>query len=198
MNILSTKKVLAGALVVLGLSMTSTLTGCLTDDKKDAAPDTSHHTAWGTSMTANLGAQAHPTLGSVLDLDSGKVWLSAVANQNQAKIDLVYLYYNSAAHLDGARAARDSGAKYTINLTNTYDTTKVKDIMMVKVTAKPADQEAGITAYTAGPLIRSTTIAIGDKFVVKTTEGKYAYVEIAAVAGTTAGTADVSFIIGSL
>jgi hypothetical protein len=155
-------------------------------------------TAWPAADTLTLGAQANTTLGSVIDLDSGKVWTSATANANQAKIDLVYLYYNSTATLNGASAARDSGIKYNINLTNTYNALQVKNIMMVKVTAKPASQHHAKAAYDSGTKVRSTVVAAGDKFVVLSTENKYMYVEVTSVAGTNAGTAGLSISIGTL
>ncbi|MCD6024482.1 MAG: hypothetical protein K0Q91_1398 [Fibrobacteria bacterium] len=156
------------------------------------------HVAFTAADTLTLGAQANAVLGSAIDLDSGKVWNSTVANANQAKIDLVYLYYNSKATLNGAKTARDSGIVYNINLTNTYSAGQVKDIKLVKVTAKPATLAIADSLYNSGAKVGSTVVAAGDKFVVKSTENNYQYVEIRSVAGTTAGTAGLSISYGKI
>jgi hypothetical protein len=159
---------------------------------------------WPTAKVDTLGAQG-ATKGSVLDLDSGKVWSSATANANVAKIDVVLLWYggagDTALSLNGANAARDSGVKYNINLTNGYSDAVAKDIMFVKVAAKPLSQDHAKFAYTAGTKVRSIRIASGDKFVVLSSENKYMYLEITAVNTTTVknqSTSSVSFITGSL
>jgi hypothetical protein len=149
--------------------------------------------------TLSLGAQGNGPLGSVLDLDSGKVWSSATANANQAQIDLVYLYYNGKATLNGAKAARDSGIAYSINLTNSYSASLVKDIKLVKVTSKPANLSIADSLYNVGPQLRSTaTLVENDKFVVLTTEGEYMFVEVRGIAGTTAGSAALSISVGAV
>lgn len=157
-------------------------------------------TVWGTDKIDSLGAQANLGLGSVIDLDSGKVWSSGTANLNQAKIDLVYLYYggagDSAASLNGALAAKDSCVKYGIGLADGY--TAAVDIKLVKVTAKPSSQHHAKYAYDNGTKLRSVRIVAGDKFVVLTTGGKYAYIEVTSVSGKTAGTAKVTFNIGTI
>jgi hypothetical protein len=177
---------------------------CVVKDSKGIAVSTSGTltvtgTAYGTDMMDSLGAQAAGP-GSALDLDSGKVWQSGTANLNQAKIDLVYLYYggvgDSAASLNGALAAKDSGVKYNINLTNSY--TAALDIKLVKVTAKPSSQHHAKYAYDNGTKLRSVRVVAGDKFVVLTTGGKYAYIEVTSVSGTTAGTAKITFNIGTI
>lgn len=145
--------------------------------------------------TLRAGAQANVTLGAAIDLDSGKVWTSATANANLGKIDLVYLYYDGKAVLNGAAAARDSGVKYGINLTNGYGVS-VKNIGFVKVSAKPARLSQAGAAYVGGPILRSSAIAAGDKFVVKSTEGRYYYLEVQEVSGTSAGSARLAFAAG--
>jgi hypothetical protein len=174
---------------------------CVVKDSKGIAVSTSGTltvtgTAYGTDMMDSLGAQAAGP-GSALDLDSGKVWQSGTANLNQAKIDLVYLYYGGAASLNGALAARDSGVKYEIDLTDGY--TAALDIKFVKVTAKPSSQHHAKYAYdNSTNKLRSAQVVAGDKFVVLTTGGKYAYIEVTSVSGTTAGTAKITFNIGTI
>jgi|GEM_PF-5825071 len=153
---------------------------------------------YGAGDTLTLGAQGNLTVGSVIDLDSGKVWSSQVANANQAKIDLVYLYYNNIASLNGALAARDSGVKYSINLTNGYNASTVKNIQLVKVTAKPATIAAADSLYEAGTKLRSTVIVAGDKFVVKSSEDVYNYLEVRSVSASATGTAGLTLFVGEL
>jgi hypothetical protein len=177
---------------------------CIVKDSKGVSVTTSAiltvtGTAYGADKVDSLGAQAAGP-GSALDLDSGKVWQSGTANLNQAKIDLVYLYYgpvgDSAASLNGALAAKDSGVKYGIDLTDGY--TAALDIKFVKVTAKPSSQHHAKYAYDNGTKLRSARVVAGDKFVVLTTGGKYAYIEVTSVTGKTAGTAKITFNIGTI
>lgn len=153
-----------------------------------------------TGDTLTLGAQGNLGVGSVLDLDSGKVWSSATANLNQAKIDLVFLYYgavgDSAASLNGALAAKDSGVKYGINLTNTYTT--AKNIQFVKVASKPTSVSVATEAYATGTKLRSARVVAGDKFVVLSTEGRYYFIEVKTVANGRTGTAKVEFVAGEI
>jgi hypothetical protein len=154
------------------------------------------------NKTVTLGAQG-AAQGSALDLDTAGVWNSATANANQAKIDLVLLYFDGEFNLSGALAARDSGKKYVINLTDGYDSTQVKDIKFVLVAEKPANQQLAMEIYAdaeeADELLRSIWIEAGDKLVVKTTEGKYVYVEVTTVTGTTsAGTAVLTLSLSTL
>ena len=148
--------------------------------------------------TMTLGAQANATLGSVIDLDSGKVWNSTVANANQAKIDLVYLYYNGKASLNGAKAARDSGIAYSINLTNTYNVALVKEITLVKVSGKPSSLALADSLYNAGTKLRSTVVVEGDEFVVRSSDSVLTFVKVRGLTGTTAGTAGLSISYGKL
>lgn len=52
-------------------------------------PDSTGNLATVTNIA--MGAQKNPSLGSSIDLDGPQVMLSAMANQNPGKIDLVYL-----------------------------------------------------------------------------------------------------------
>ena len=161
-------------------------------------------TPWPTATALTLGAQGNLTLGSVLDLDSGKVWSTTTANANQSKIDLVYLYYkptnstDSIAVLAGARAARDTGVKYSINLTNTYDTLQVKNIMLVEVSAKPASRLHAAIVYNDGAKVTSAVISMGKKYIVKTTAQNFAYVEVTAIVSGKTGTSAVSISTSNL
>jgi hypothetical protein len=141
-------------------------------------------TPWGAGTRIALGAQGHATLGATLDLDEGKAWFSAVANANQSGIDLVFLYYQGTFHLDNAVQAKAAGVANTIYLTNAYDDSKIRDIAIVKIVAKPADQEAARKAFAAGAKIRGSTVTAGEMFLVESTEGKLVLVTVTVVAGT--------------
>lgn len=195
-----TKKILGIGLLCLPLTMSTTLTGCLTeDDGKDSTPDTSgNKTAWPTEITLNLGGQGHPTLGSVAELDTGKVYTSAIANANLAAADLVFLYYSAGWHIDNTKSAKAMGIAHSINLTNSYPDASVKDNKFVKVTTKPANQEAGKTAFAAGTQVATSAIANGDMFLVNTTGNKIVLVTISSVTGVATGAADIKVSIGSL
>ena len=197
------KTVTLGGMVVGAMMLASTfsVTGCLTDDKKDSTPvkDTTHHTALGTEATLSAGGQGHPTLGSVLDLDAGKVMLSAAANAAQADIDLVLLFYTGGWHLENAVMAKASGITNSIKLTDGYDDTKIKDLKIVKLTAKPADQEDAKAKLAAGTAIKGSVIVGGEYFVMNTTGGKVAVVYVKSVIGTdNKGAGDFTFSLLSI
>lgn len=195
------KKVSLGGMFVGAMMLAGSLsiTGCLTDDKKDDTTTTTTKHPLGTETTLSAGGQGHPTLGSVLELDAGKVLLSAAANADQANIDLVLLYFAGAWHLDNAAQARTDGIANSINLTNTYDASKVKDLKIVKLSGKPADQEDAKDKYTAGTNIHGTTITGGEYFVMETTGGKVAVVNVKSVTGTdNKGAGDFVFSVLSI
>ncbi|MBW8889503.1 MAG: hypothetical protein JF616_17245 [Fibrobacteres bacterium] len=181
------KKVTLGGMFVGAMMLASSLsvTGCLTNDNKDTTKtDTSHHTALPTGTSVTIGAQGHATYGSAIDIDAGTALTSAQANAAQSTIDLVFLFYGGAFHLEDAVMARASGVANNINLTNSYDVTKIQDVDMVKVTTKPADQEAAKAAFTAGTKIHGSTVAQGDMFLVMSTGGKLALVTMSSITGT--------------
>ena len=183
---------LVGALVI---ASSLSFTGCLTDDKDDKdTTKTGTHTAFAASKTLTAGGQGHTTLGSVLELDAGTVLTSTQANAKQDDIDGVLLYYSGAWHLENAVMARASGVANNINLTNTYDVSKIEDVPYVKVSTMPADQEAALAAFTAGTHIKGSVITGGEIFLINTTGGEIAVLKVTSVSGTTsAGVGEFSF-----
>src|SRR6185503_12373710 len=99
MNVVSySKKILSVGLVTVSMAMLSTLTGCLTDDKKDTPPASDPVT----TKDATLGAQSNATAGSFLDADAmtGYTCPDAAdcpAKAVAAKIDLVFAFSGSAS-----------------------------------------------------------------------------------------------------
>jgi hypothetical protein len=182
------KKVTLGGMFVGAMMFAGSLsiTGCLTDDKKDDSTATGTKHDLPAATTLSVGAQGHATYGSVIDIDSAKAWTSAVANANQSGIDLVFLFYGDAFHILDAVDAKAAGIAQTpqINLVNTYDNTKIVHVDIVKVTATPADQEAAKAAFDAGTKFHSSAVVAGDMFLVKSTGGKLALVKVASIAGS--------------
>jgi hypothetical protein len=182
------KKILGIGLLALPLTMSTTLTGCLTDDDKDSTPDTTKSTPLSAEKTLSVGAQG-ATLGSVMDIDAATeaamVLNSAAANAAQESIDLVFLFYGNAFYIHNAVGARAAGKAQTppINLVDSYDLTKIKDIKMVKVTTKPKDQEAAKAAL-SGTLTTGSAITGGEMFVIQSTGGKVALVTVGTIVGT--------------
>lgn len=154
--------------------------------------------------TLTVGGNGHLTLGSAIDLDSAKVLTSTQVNANSyaalARVDLVLLYYSNGFSLNGAQTAKDSGVAHTINLTNNYPNNLAADIKLLVVTEKPANQELAWEMWADGEymdeLVGSVKIVAGTKFLVQTTAGSLAYVEVTGITGTTsAGTAKLDIII---
>jgi hypothetical protein len=140
-------------------------------------------TAWDAPTRVTLGAQAS-VYGAVLDIDTRSSWMSATANADQGGIDLVLQFYGGAFHLDNAVHAKAAGIANNIPMTNFYDDSKIKDLPIVKVTAKPADQEAARAAFAAGSKIQGMTIQAGDMFLAESTGGKLALITVTAIYGS--------------
>lgn len=177
MKIQFATKTLAASLLALSLG----LTGCLTDSDDDDKVDPPVTTPWTADSTLSVGAQAHATLGTAVDLDTRRVLLSAAANQAQDSLDVLFAFHGGSFVLIAPRTAKDSG----ISVANNYDTAKVKYTQFVKVATEPANWEAGVAAFDSGAKVSYAPIAANDIFVVKTTENNYVLVTIASVTGTT-------------
>ncbi len=201
MSMFSLKNLAVVAFVGAGLTLSGTLTGCLTnDDNKDTTKNpTENHTALTAEKTLSVGAQGNASLGSALELDTGKVYSSAAANANLADVDLVFMYYGTDYHIDNTKSAKAAGKANSINLTDSYSDAKVSDNKFVKVPTKPADQEAAKAAFTAGTPMTSSTVAANDMFIVMTTQGHYALLTVSAVTGSDkAGAADFKVSVGTI
>jgi predicted RNA-binding protein with TRAM domain len=139
-----------------------------------------------------VGGNGHLTLGSAVDLDSAKVLTSTqvIANNYAAlpRVDLVLLHYAGALSLNGTKAARDSGIKYSINLTNGYPQLLAKEIKILPVTSRPGNQELAVETWDfadAEELVESIQVSAGKKFLMETAQGRLVYVEVASVTGAT-------------
>ena len=183
MSMFSLKKLALVAFVGAGM----TLSGCLTNDKEEEKPpiDTNDtHTALPTEKTISVGAQG-ATAGSSVDLDAGTVLQSGAANAALETVDLVFMYYGSAFHIDNTTSAKAAGVANTINLTDSWTAAKLNTNQFVKVTAKPADQEAAYAAFLASSSkLSSSTVASGDMFIVETSENEFVMLTVSAMTGT--------------
>ena len=146
--------------------------------------DTTLSTPWGAATRLTVGAQGSLNFASVIDLDSQKTWPSAAANANQAEIDLVFTFYGGAFHLDNAVAAKAAGVANNINMTNSYDNAKIRDIGIVKITMMPVNQQAARAAFEAGIKIQGSVITGGEWFLAESTGGKLTVVRVISVVGT--------------
>ena len=182
MNVLRhSKKILSIGLLALPLTMSVSMTGCLTDDKDDDTTKASVSTPWQSDANVSVGAQGHLTLGTALDLDNKAVLLSAAANAAQGTIDLLFVYSGSEHKLMSPVAAKGAG---DVELANNYTDSQIKNTQFVKVTTKPKDSEAGAAAYAAGTKVSSSKVASGDMFIVKTGSDKLVFVKVDAIAGS--------------
>lgn len=171
----------AGLLAGCMLSMNVSLTGCMTDDKKDSTGTTEKHTPFGAETTVSIGAQGNATLGSAIDLDTKTVMLSGAANAAQGTIDLVFVFSGGDLQLVSPVAAKAAG---DVPLAANYDATKIHDTQFGIVSTPPEDSEAAATIYAGTPKVNSVVIFDGGKYLVKTDKGKLALVTVSEVQGT--------------
>ncbi len=175
-------------LVLARITGAVTITGSISESDSGAATST----PLSSITRLAVGAQASATLGAVVDLDSKSVWTSAKANASQADIDLVFLFYGNAFHLDNAVAAKAAGTANSINLVNSYDVTLIRNIDLVKTAAMPADQESAKRIFTGGVNLHGSTIQPGDVLIVESTGGALFVVRISAVTGaSSSGSGDL-------
>lgn len=174
----------AGAAVSIVLARkTGTITVDGTVSETDSTPPP-QSTPWGPAVRISLGAQANASLGSVLELDEGRAWTSVQANANQAAIDLVFLFYSGTFHLDNAVRAKSAGLANSINLVYTYDDAKIKDLPIVKVAVKPADQQSARKAFADETKSMGFSIQSGDMLLAQSTEGKLVMITVVSIEGT--------------
>lgn len=171
----------AVSIVLARKTGTVTVDGTVSETDSTLPPES---TPWGVAARVSLGAQGSATLGSVLDLDEARAWTSAPANANQPGIDLVFKYYLAGFHLDNAVQAKEAGIANAINLTSSYEDARIKDIRLVKIAAKPTDQESTRKVFAAAVKTKGSVISPGDRFLAQSTEGKLTMITVLSIAGT--------------
>jgi len=189
-----TKKfVAAGLFAGCVLSTGVSLTGCLTSDTKDT-PSTTTKT-WSADTTIQVGAQGNATLGSAIDLDAKKALLSAAANAAQSSIDLVFLFSDGELQLGSPVYAKTLP---DVPLAANYDLTKVKDIQLARVSTKPDSLALAVSTFATTPQTNNAVVSGGGSFLVKTGDGRYAYISVDNIqgAGNTASAGITISLIG--
>lgn len=161
-------------------------------------------TAWpvgGTTVTA--AAQSSNAAGSAIELDGPPtgagptVYTVSQAIANSAEIDLLFVFSaNSFQLMSPLEAYNTSG----ITIANGYSSWN--DIKMLKVAARPANQElAGEMFNSAGTaLVGKSTVAVGDMFIVYTSAQNWVLVTVTSILGTGAsdGEAQITVSVGTI
>jgi hypothetical protein len=195
MSFFSTKRIAFTGLLAMSLAFT----GCLTDDDEPEDDPQVVSTPWGSATDVSVGAQGHASLGTAVDLDGKKAMLSAEVNAagGLEKVDLLFVHSGGSHKLMTPVAAKEAG---DVTLAANYVASRMKVVQFVSVSVKPTDSEAGMKAFNdASSKLTSATAAQGGKFVVKTGESKYAYVEVKSLAGSEKNAAaDLTIAISGL
>jgi hypothetical protein len=196
-----TKKIMGMGLVCLPLTMSTTLTGCLTDDDPEPTPNTGDSLK---STTVKLGFQGNATYGSFIDADQGfKVLKVADAKAAAADIDLIFAYSGTAkaAAAYSPKTARDGvgGAPGFDFVKTGFDAlvaTEVKTVDAAKLAA--VKTQAGLDSLHAAGVAAPDgrmTLSNGVAGTVKSTKGKvfgFTISDLTVVSGSeTEGTVDV-------
>ena len=197
-----TKKFLGIGLLCLPLTMTTTLTGCLTEDDDD---DTTTTPPAGDSLDLDMGtfgAQSNPTEGSFIELDAWEVLTTGgVSSGNAAEIDLIFAYSTSqnAASIYSPKAAADgisgsAGFDFVKNeLGNSAATTEIRSIN--KATYDGLDTKAELDAAWAAAASTATTtrlaLAEDAAFIAKSGKGLLVAVLVTDLTASATGSADV-------
>ncbi len=184
-----TKKILAvGFLAGCMMTLSTSLTGCLTDSKTTAVSDSTPMLAEQTLM---VGAQGNTTYGSAVDLDAKKVLLSSAANAAQSSIDILFVYSGGNLQIMSPVAAKKAG---DVNLAANYDTTQIKDTQFAAISTKPVSSQAADTIFSQTYKVDYDYAFEGENFLVKTGNGKLVFVNITSVNGNDS-TASAEFTI---
>jgi hypothetical protein len=196
------KKISLGGMFVGAMVFVSSfsVTGCLTDDKKDdstkvVTPVVKDSTK---TSTVTVGAQGNNTIGSFIDLDAYSVLKQDAAEAASGTVDLIFAYSTTASSSavyspDAAKAGIDGGAGLAIakDLT-TANKTELKTVDAAKfdavVTVEGLDSlyAAGVVA-TNGRLLVSKNFA----FAAKTVGGKVVAMKITDVTTSATGEATI-------
>jgi hypothetical protein len=104
----------------------------------------------------------------------------------------IILLIGIAFHLDDAVTARAAGLTHNINLTHSLDISRIKSVDMIKLATTPLTQEAAKAAFASSAVMHGTPIAVGDRLMVKTTEGQLAMIAVKGLVGSSnAGSTDL-------
>ncbi len=202
MNVFAhTKKILAGGFIAGCMMMvsTTTLTGCLTDSKKDSVVVTPTKVDSVKSMDVNVGAQENATLGSFVNLTNYSVLKLTAAEAASASVDLIFAYSGTASSSavyspDAAKAGIAGGAGLTIaqGLT-TANHTELKTINAAKFDALVT--KAGLDSLYASGVVDASgrlLVSTGFAFAAKSASGKIVAMKISSVTTSATGAAVIT------
>ncbi|MDB5103055.1 MAG: hypothetical protein JWP91_744 [Fibrobacteres bacterium] len=182
-----------GAMVVVG---SLSLTGCLTDDKKDDTTPVAKDSVSTKSVT--VGAQANNTLGSFIDLDTYSVLKQSAAEAASATVDIVFAFSGSASSSavyspDSAKGGIAGGPGLDIakNLT-TVNHTELKTVDAAKFDAAATVEDLN-ALYAAGTVAANGRLLVskGFAFGAKTAGGKIVGLKITDVTTSATGEATI-------
>lgn len=154
-------------------------------------------TSTGTPVTVGtvtIGSLDNPTLGSSVDLDSGKVKLALEAKKAGSGIDLVFTYSTdlSAFRIFSPEYAKNSSGITAFASWVSPNDTKFKKASVTFASINTKEEIASLYSSTSGTELSSSNAAVNDVFVVKTDQG-YALIQITSFQSTTSGTADIKY-----
>jgi hypothetical protein len=196
-----TKKVLGVGLLCLPLTMSTTLTGCLTDEEGDDTTTTPTDTTKAlTTKSIELGAQSN-TKPSSLDLDTWTAYSATDGATKSADIDIVFAFSTSAdiAALYSPNIAKNGVAGSSGGFDFMASWPNANTTLMRKVTVANIDNvksQADIKAlYDAGsdpsPVGRIEATA-GSYIVALSDDGKYVLIKVDTVTAAANGETKLS------
>ena len=194
------KKVTIGGMFVGAMMLVSSfsVTGCLTDDKKDKDTIPTVKVDSVKSKSVSVGAQSNNTLGSFIDLDTYTVLKQAAAEAASGSVDLIFAFSGSASSSavyspDSAKGGIAGGPGLDIakNLT-TANKTELKTLDATKFDAVVT--KAGLDSlYAAGTVAANGRLLVSKGFVfgAKTTAGLVVGLKITDVTTSATGEATI-------
>jgi hypothetical protein len=154
-------------------------------------------TTWPVGTTVTAAAQGSNVAGSAIDLDGPTVYTVSNAIAHATTIDLLFVFNDGSFQL---MSPVEAHADIDITIADGYSSWN--DIKMLKVAAKPANQElAGEIYNSAGTaLVGKSTVAVGDMFIVYTSAQNWVLVTVTSITGTGAsdGAAEITVSVGTI
>ncbi|HKP98422.1 MAG TPA: hypothetical protein VJ385_22015 [Fibrobacteria bacterium] len=198
------KKVSLGGLMAGALILVSSfsVTGCLTDDKKDDDTTKTDTTTVSvlTTKTIELGAQDNSKASS-LDLDTWTAYTATVGAAHSTEVDVIFAYSTSASiaalyspniaknGIAGASGGFDFMASWANANTTLMRTVTVADLTKIK---NQADIEALYNAGTDPSPVGRIEATVNKYIVAKSNAGLFVLLKITAVTAAANGTLGLS------
>jgi outer membrane murein-binding lipoprotein Lpp len=200
------KKVTLGGMFVGAMMLASslTVTGCLTDDKKDSTSTTPTDTTTKSQLTTKmitLGAQNNTTTASALDLDTWTAYKAAEGATHSADVDIIFAYSTSAsmAALYSPNIAKNgvAGASSGFDFMSTWpnaNTTLMRSVATADTTKlkTQADIQALYNAGTDPSPVGRIEAKKGSYVVAKSDKGLYVLLGVTDVTASATGTVNLT------